>query len=224
MEKLCYIFLYFVFYSMIGYVCEVFYVYLGSKKWVNRGFMHGPYIPIYGNGAMIVSLVLLHVKKDSFIIFLVGLLLCSFLEYITSFVMEKVFHNRWWDYSERKYNLNGRVCLQNSVLFGLGSVAIIYIFNPLFNKLYNLLNDKAVLYIALILFIIMLTDFLISFFEAIKVSSIASHLDKFIEEFEKKRESTKKIKTRLMEAYPYLVKRNFKLLEKIKKLKKSSKN
>ncbi len=224
MEKLCYIFLYFVFYSMIGYVCEVFYVYLGSKKWVNRGFMHGPYIPIYGNGAMIVSLALLHVKKDSFIIFLVGLLLCSFLEYITSFVMEKVFHNRWWDYSERKYNLNGRVCLQNSVLFGLGSVAIIYIFNPLFNKLYNLLNDKAVLYIALILFIIMLTDFLISFFEAIKVSSIASHLDKFIEEFEKKRESTKKIKTRLMEAYPYLVKRNFKLLEKIKKLKKSSKN
>lgn len=224
MEKLCYIFLYFVFYSMIGYVCEVFYVYLGSKKWVNRGFMHGPYIPIYGNGAMIVSLVLLHVKKDSFIIFLVGLLLCSFLEYITSFVMEKVFHNRWWDYSERKYNLNGRVCLQNSVLFGLGSVAIIYIFNPLFNKLYNLLNDKAVLYIALILFIIMLTDFLISFFEAIKVSSIACHLDKFIEEFEKKRESTKKIKTRLMEAYPYLVKRNFKLLEKIKKLKRSSKN
>lgn len=224
MEKLCYIFLYFVFYSMIGYVCEVFYVYLGSKKWVNRGFMHGPYIPIYGNGAMIVSLALLHVKKDSFIIFLVGLLLCSFLEYITSFVMEKVFHNRWWDYSERKYNLNGRVCLQNSVLFGLGSVAIIYIFNPLFNKLYNLLNDKAVLYIAIILFIIMLTDFLISFFEAIKVSSIASHLDKFIEEFEKKRESTKKIKTRLMEAYPYLVKRNFKLLEKIKKLKKSSKN
>lgn len=224
MEKLCYIFLYFVFYSMIGYVCEVFYVYLGSKKWVNRGFMHGPYIPIYGNGAMIVSLALLHVKKDSFIIFLVGLLLCSLLEYITSFVMEKVFHNRWWDYSERKYNLNGRVCLQNSVLFGLGSVAIIFIFNPLFNKLYNLLNDKAVLYIAIILFIIMLTDFLISFFEAIKVSSIASHLDKFIEEFEKKRESTKKIKTRLMEAYPYLVKRNFKLLEKIKKLKKSSKN
>lgn len=224
MEKLCYIFLYFVFYSMIGYVCEVFYVYLGSKKWVNRGFMHGPYIPIYGNGAMIVSLALLHVKKDSFIIFLVGLLLCSFLEYITSFVMEKIFHNRWWDYSERKYNLNGRVCLQNSVLFGLGSVAIIFIFNPLFNKLYNLLNDKAVLYIAIILFIIMLTDFLISFFEAIKVSSIASHLDKFIEEFEKKRESTKKIKTRLMEAYPYLVKRNFKLLEKIKKLKKSSKN
>ena len=75
MDKLCYIFLYFVFYSMIGYVCEVFYVYLGDKKWVNRGFLHGPYIPIYGNGAMIVSLALMHVKKDSFIIFLVGIVL-----------------------------------------------------------------------------------------------------------------------------------------------------
>ena len=106
MDKLCYIFLYFVFYSIIGYVCEVFYVYLGDKKWVNRGFLHGPYIPIYGNGAMIVSLALMHVKKDSFIIFLVGLVLCSLLEYITSYVMEKIFHNRWWDYSERKYNLN----------------------------------------------------------------------------------------------------------------------
>ena len=59
MDKLCYIFLYFVFYSMIGYVCEVFYVYLGDKKWVNRGFLHGPYIPIYGNGAMIVTITLL---------------------------------------------------------------------------------------------------------------------------------------------------------------------
>lgn len=69
MDKLCYIFLYFVFYSIIGYVCEVFYVYLGDKKWVNRGFLHGPYIPIYGNGAMIVSLALMHVKKDSFLYF-----------------------------------------------------------------------------------------------------------------------------------------------------------
>lgn len=224
MDKLCYIFLYFVFYSMIGYVCEVFYVYLGDKKWVNRGFLHGPYIPIYGNGAMIVSSALMHVKKDSFIIFLVGLVLCSLLEYVTSYVMEKIFHNRWWDYSERKYNLNGRVCLQNSVLFGLGSVAIIYVFNPLFNKLYNALGFKTALYVAIVLFIIMLVDFSISFFEAIKVSNIASHLDKFMEEFEKKKESTKRIKTRLMEAYPYLVKRNFKFLDKIKNYKKKSKN
>ena len=70
----------------------------------------------------------------------------------------------------------------------------------------------------------MLVDFSISFFEAIKVSNIASHLDKFMEEFEKKKESTKRIKTRLMEAYPYLVKRNFKFLDKIKNYKKKSKN
>ena len=113
--------------------------------------------------------------------------MCSLLEYITSYVMEKIFHNRWWDYSERKYNLNGRVCLQNSVLFGLGSVAIIYVFNPLFNKLYNALGFKTALYVAIVLFIIMLVDFSISFFEAIKVSNIASHLDKFMEEFEKKK-------------------------------------
>ena len=85
MDKLCYIFLYFVFYSIIGYVCEVFYVYLGDKKWVNRGFLHGPYIPIYGNGAMIVSLALMHVKKDSFIIFLGSKLNSLFTIFIRSF-------------------------------------------------------------------------------------------------------------------------------------------
>lgn len=226
MEKLYYIFLYFVFYSVIGYICEVFYVYLGDKKWVNRGFMHGPYIPIYGNGAMLVSFAItsMHIKKDSFIIFLFGVVLCSLLEYTTSYVMEKVFHNRWWDYSERKYNLNGRVCLQNSVLFGVGSVAIIYLFNPLFNKLYHVMCTTTLMWVSIIIFITMLTDFLISFFEALKVSSVASHLDKLIEEYEKKKTLGKKIKTRLIEAYPYLVKRNTKLLDKLKKLKNKDKN
>ena len=222
MDKLYYVFLYFFFYSVIGYICEVFYVYLGSKKWINRGFMHGPYIPIYGNGAMLVSFALMHVIKDSFIIFLVGLVLCSLLEYVTSYVMEKVFHNRWWDYSDRKYNLNGRVCLQNSVLFGLGSVVIIYVFNPLFSKLYNALSADTIFYVTLVLFVIMLTDFLISFFEAIKVSKFTTHLDK-LEEYLMSNETARKIKTRLMEAYPYLVKRNNKLLDKLKKLKNSNK-
>ena len=110
MEKLVYYFIYFFVFSVVGYICEVTYVYICNKKLVNRGFLHGPYIPIYGNGAIFITLALGQCK-NVILVFLGSMLICSILEYVTSYVMEVIFHNRWWDYSKQKFNINGRVCL-----------------------------------------------------------------------------------------------------------------
>ncbi len=126
-----YIFLYFLIYSILGWLCEVTYCGILDKKITNRGFLKGPYCPIYGCGAMIIVYVLIKFRANILLVFLLGMILTSILEYITSFVMEKIFNTRWWDYSNNFMNINGRVCLLNSFLFGIMSVFTLYILHPI---------------------------------------------------------------------------------------------
>ena len=94
--------------------------------------------------------------------------------------MEVIFHNRWWDYSKQKFNINGRVCLKNALLFGIGAIAIVYLLNPIFNKFYYMIDFKILKYICLGLMFIMGLDFVISFSEAIKLSTMMDCYNKFI--------------------------------------------
>lgn len=155
-----YYFYLFLIYSVLGWLIETIYTTVTSKKFVNRGFLLGPYCPIYGTGAMCIIFVLKEYKDDLIILFLVSAVLCSIIEYITSYIMEKLFHARWWDYSLYKFNLNGRICLLNSVLFGLLGVLLISFIHPKLNKLISLITNNLIGYILLILFII---DTVISF-------------------------------------------------------------
>ena len=129
-EALVYAYFYLVLYSFLGWICESTYVSIPKGHFVNRGFFYGPYIPIYGFGSLIALYPLLPFQNNPLIIFFLGSFLCSVMEYITSWVMEKLFHMRWWDYSYRKYNINGRVCLLNSTLFGLMLLALVYVVHP----------------------------------------------------------------------------------------------
>lgn len=122
-------FLYFIIYSIFGWICEVIFCSVEARKFINRGFLNGPLCPIYGFGALAVIAFLTPFKNSVILVFLLGMLYTSVLEYITSFVMEKLFHSKWWDYSKNKFNINGRVCLLNSILFGLLSVFVIYFFH-----------------------------------------------------------------------------------------------
>lgn len=125
-----YAYFYFMVYSVAGWLCEDVYVGIGKKKLVNRGFLYGPYCPIYGFGALIVLYPLMMLGDHPLLVFLGGMILTSTLEYFTSWIMEKLFHERWWDYSTYKFNLNGRVCLLNSVLFGLMSLVVVFLIQP----------------------------------------------------------------------------------------------
>ncbi|HEY5557096.1 putative ABC transporter permease [Acetobacterium sp.] len=124
------LFTYFLLYAIIGWTCEVAYCSIPEKKFVNRGFLNGPYCPIYGVGAIIIVIFLGPYVHNPVEVFLIGLITTSVLEYITSWGMEKTFHAKWWDYSKAKFNINGRVCLKNSILFGVMSLVLMYFLHP----------------------------------------------------------------------------------------------
>lgn len=133
------LFLYFFIYSFGGWLCECIYCSIPAKKFINRGFLYGPYCPIYGFGALIVTLTLDGYLNNPVLVFFLGMFLTSLLEYITSYLMEKIFQKKWWDYSHYKFNIHGRVCLLNSTLFGIMSLFVIYILHPEVSKLISLI-------------------------------------------------------------------------------------
>lgn len=122
--------IYFSIYAFLGWLCEDLYCGIPNKKFINRGFLYGPYCPIYGVGALAILYPLLLVSKHPLIVFLAGIVITSALEYVTSWAMEKLFHARWWDYSTYPFNLNGRICLKNSILFGILCLFVVYVVHP----------------------------------------------------------------------------------------------
>ena len=141
--KLLYIqVLYFTIYSFLGWVCESTYCSIGQKKLVNRGFLNGPFCPIYGFGALLVISILSPFVNNIPVLFIASIIVTSTLEYITSYVLEKIFHMSWWDYSTYKYNINGRVCLQNSLMFGLLSLFVMLVIHPTIDDFVASINTK----------------------------------------------------------------------------------
>ncbi len=128
----------FFIYAVIGYLSEVLYCSLIKRSFVNRGFLYGPYCPIYGFGALMIIIFLKPFKNNFVIVFILGLILASILEYFTSWALEKLFSIKLWDYSKHKININGRVCLLNSTLFGLMGLMGVYVVDPF---LYPIIMD-----------------------------------------------------------------------------------
>lgn len=150
--------LYFFMYSFLGWLSECIYCGIPAKKFINRGFLAGPYCPIYGCGAIVVIHLLQPWQQHPIMIFLAGIVLTSTLEYITSYVMEKLFHTKWWDYSKRACNLHGRICLKNSLLFGLMVLVVFYGVHPLVIDLIDLLPVSYQNILATLIFIFFLYD------------------------------------------------------------------
>ena len=137
-EKLINLILLFFAYAFLGWCIEVTLKYFQFHRFINRGFLTGPWLPIYGSGAALITVVirgLSPLESSIGTTFAVSFLLCGFLEYMTSYVLEKRFHARWWDYSQKPMNLHGRVWIGNLILFGLGGVLIVVLINPLLLRL-----------------------------------------------------------------------------------------
>lgn len=124
----------FIIYAFLGWCTEVSYAALDRGKFVNRGFLNGPYCPIYGCGVVIVVAILTPLKENLFILFVGSFFLTSVLEFITGFLLEKVFHNKWWDYSDKPFNICGYVCLKFSIYWGLACTFIMDILHPMIYK------------------------------------------------------------------------------------------
>ena len=148
-------------YSFLGWCIEVTLKYIQFHRFINRGFLTGPICPIYGSGAVLISLavgILSPYESAYGTTFALSFLICGVVEYLTSYLMEKRFHARWWDYSGKPMNLHGRVWIGNLVLFGLGGVMIIHILNPLIEKLLQLLPDAVKTTAACVLFTVYAAD------------------------------------------------------------------
>ena len=209
--SICSYFLLFLLYSVIGYIVEVFCVSILNKKLVlNRGYLIGPYIPIYGIGAMMMLFFLSKYKNDIFVLFIMSIFICTALEYITSFLMEKIFKLRWWDYSEKKFNINGRVCLENGILFGLGGVLVVKIINPYLENIIFSLPKLFNLILGITLMIIFTLDFIestyITFRLKINVSKYANKdaTRAIKKEVMKSLHKNTLLTTRLINAFPHI--------------------
>ena len=121
---------YFFIYSIIGYLCEILYCSIGTRRFVNRGFLHGPYIPVYGFGGLSTALLLSSAASNAVIVFIGAMVIASVIEYITGYLLERLFRIRLWDYRGRKLHVRGRICLLNSILFGLLSLLVVYVIHP----------------------------------------------------------------------------------------------
>lgn len=154
-------FLWLMIYSIIGWVYESTICSISQRKLINRGFLNGPYCPIYGTGAVLVLLVLGRIQNPVLLFFAGAVLTCS-LEYLTSWLMEKLFHARWWDYSKRKCNIGGRVCLIGAVVFGAFSVVLILVLHPFIKSLTDRLTDLALNIICAMLFVGIVSDLIVT--------------------------------------------------------------
>ena len=144
-------FLTFLMFSVIGWICEVLYVGLFFEhKFINRGFLYGPLCPIYGFGGIVILSLPKALQDPIWVLFLSGIFFCTLVEYLGSWILEKMFHAHWWDYSGHKItikgktiplNIKGRVCLLNSILFGVMTVVVIDFVQPLINRFFALFPD-----------------------------------------------------------------------------------
>ena len=154
-------------FSLVGWCIEVTLKYFEFGRFINRGFLTGPWLPIYGTGAVLCTVGvqgLAPLESGYGTTFVICFVLCGTLEYMTSFVMEKRFHARWWDYSKKPMNLHGRVWIGNLVLFGLGGVLIVHVFDPLLCRLFALISLPVRELMASVLSAVIAADFVMSHF------------------------------------------------------------
>ena len=154
-------------YSLLGWCIEVTLKYIQFHRFINRGFLTGPICPIYGSGAALITLIvggLSRLESGYGTTFALSFLICGAVEYLTSYCMEKRFHARWWDYSQKPMNLNGRVWIGNLVLFGLGGVAIIHIITPLVYRVLDTIPFSLKSIVACILIAVCAADLVLTHF------------------------------------------------------------
>jgi uncharacterized membrane protein len=161
--------LYLAIYSFLGWIVEVAYVFVTTQKLENRGFLTGPFLPIYGVGAVLLVLLVIPYVKNPFLVFLASFVITTALEFVTHLALDKIFHIRLWDYSDKPFNIRGRVCLQNSLMFGVLGLLLIYVLHPLATVLVKLLSQPAAISVASVLLGILLVDAANSFLSLAKV-------------------------------------------------------
>lgn len=178
-----FLFYHFILYSFFGWIYESCYVSFKSRMLVNRGFLTGPYIPIYGFGATVIYLTLYPVRNQLLLVFFGGMLVATILELVTSYLMEKLFHAKWWDYSAFPCNFQGRICLGVSLFWGILSVIMMAFLEPITMEWIHCLPVKWGIPLCVVLFVTFFVDCCITTISTLQLSEKLNKLQQFREEF-----------------------------------------
>lgn len=172
--------LYFFVYSFIGWCIESTIVSVQHKRFVNRGFLRAPMLPLYGSGAVIILLVTYPFAEDGnpFLIYLAGAVAATVLEYITAVIMETLFKTRYWDYSNEKLNFQGRICLKSTLFWGVLSLFMVYVIHPPIEKLIAMIPFVGVCIIDGAVGAWFIFDVVVSFKAAFDVNKVLAVMDK----------------------------------------------
>ncbi len=156
-------------YSLLGWCSEVAFAAVKTGSFVNRGFLNGPVCPIYGCGVLIVLLVLEPVKENLALLFFGSMVFCSALEFLVGFALERIFHDKWWDYSECPFNLMGYVCLEFSLMWGIACVLVVDVLHPLIAEAVQRIPTSVGVWLELFFGGVMLVDAVLTLVELAKL-------------------------------------------------------
>ena len=180
MIVLRYILLFF-FYSTAGWLFESLYRSIGERRIINSGFMTGPLCPIYGSGALIMTVCLYNPFSDRpLLVFVLGMIVCDAVEYVTSLGMEILFNQHWWNYKYEFINIKGRICLKHTLFWGAAAVGFTYIIHPgVHDIIFNKIPNNIVIIIVCCAFAIFIVDYIYTFMRALDVRSMQSKFYSF---------------------------------------------
>lgn len=186
--------IYFIVYSFFGWVMESIIKTVIQKKPVNSGFLYGPFCPIYGFGAIIMFLFLESFKDKPVLLFVIGFTILSSWEYLVGWSLEKIFKTKYWDYSENKFNIKGRVCLLNSIFWGILGLVFINYIHPIVAQKLALMPQNMIIYITIILSISIIIDLITSIIKVNNIQSMLERLKEISRTIKEKLEEIKEIK------------------------------
>lgn len=176
---------YFLIYSFLGWCVEVCYAALNTKKFINRGFLNGPYCPIYGAGVITIMYFVYPFKNSLIVLFMFSVILTSLIEFLTGFILEKAFHYRWWDYSKEHFNLGGYICLKFSIIWGLACVFVTEIVHPGVRDIVLWIPKSFGEVILGILYLLMIIDFVVTVKTVLKLNARMEKLQMIADDIHK---------------------------------------
>ena len=176
---------FFYFYCFCGWCFESVYVSLKSRKWVNRGFMRGPFLPLYGSGAIMMLIVSMPFRDNVILTYLAGVAGATALEYITGVTMEALFKVRYWDYSKQRFNFQGHICLRSSVAWGFLTILMTKVVHRLIEQFVLSIPGSILAPVTMVLTFYIVVDFTLSFKAAMELRDLLDKMQKLKEEVER---------------------------------------
>lgn len=176
---------FFYFYCFFGWIFESSFVSLKSRKFVNRGFMRGPFLPIYGSGAIMMLVVSMPFQDNILLTYIAGCIGATVLELVTGVIMEALFKVRYWDYSNQKFNYKGHICLSSTIAWGFLTILMTEVVHKGVEQVVFSIPETAVMLVTIFVTVYIIIDFTLSFKAALDLRDVLIGLEKAKEEMER---------------------------------------